>query len=658
MPNSLTITTLFDSFDSESSTEENLNHQLYRDVILRTLRKILPVHFFEQKETEEATYYYQKSILQKIVPLITCSEIQQFPGALSFFVLSKHRPNSFRFFFEMISRWLTPGRQLNVVLAYASDFCLTHLGDDVYTICELRISLDSAIDLAEIQRHFPLLGNEIALGIHSEFYAQRILASKGLTVEDKISSIQDSIAFLMKRFPHVYDRDFFTEMQHILVTCRDDFKSERQPRHLSRIIGVQYLFRQNIKEAIKKNAQRRYLNLKISRAFIQTPMGRKRVLSLLVGMNFFRDQETFGEKHLLKAIQHYVPTAVAVEHSFFMNKRSDHICISYLEIEKKDGSDFSGAEIRTLRRELPANLKNRIEHRLHPVFMPRNEEEVMRNILILTHQLKYVRDIPQVLIMFDEQAYAHLYFTIILVRILKPESRSIPEIFKQTDTTFEYLYDRTKIMGYIRKKYAKEASVFRLKLPKDCFLRADHSIDLYKARQTVVNELTHLLGEIRDYNGGMISKQHELLLGIQRQLVDVKRYDELLLENFFYSLAPVVVRALLDPKAFKTLFLMLNEGIKEFKHEGYYLKFYTEPYNVFALVIVEDIHVKDLLNRAIQELHIPATELAYAHVKTHGSMCLGYICCARDPQKKEQLFQVIEQTLMAWDQNHQAVVNK
>ncbi len=658
MPNSLTITTLFEPSDCEAYAEENLNHQLYRDVILQTLRKILPAHFFEKKETEEATYYHQKNLLQQIIPLITCSEIQQFPGALSFFVLSKHRPNSFRFFFEMISRWLTPGRQLNVVLAYASDFRLTHLGDDVYTICEVRISLESAIDLEEIQRHFPLLGNEIALGIHSEFYAQRILASKGMTVEDKISTIQDSIAFLMKRFPQVYDREFFTEMQHILVTCREGFKAERQPRHLSRMIGIQYLFRQNIKEAVKKNAQRRYLNLKIFRAFIQTPVGRKRVLSLLVGVNFFRDQETFGEKNLLKAIQHYIPAAVSVEGSFFVNKRSDHICNSYLEIEKKDGSDFSNAEIRTLRRELPANLKNRIEHRLYPVFMPRNEEEVMRNILILTHQLKYVRDIPQVLIMFDEQAYAHLYFTIILVRVLKPESRPIAEIFKQTDTTFEYLNDRTKIMGYIRKKYAKEASVFRLKMPKECFLRADHSIDLYKARQTVVNELTHLLGEIRDYNGGMISKQHELLLAIQRQLADVKGYDELLLENFFYSLAPVVVRALLDPKAFKTLFLMLNEGIQAFKHEGYYLKFYTEPYHVFALVIVEDMQLKELLNRALQDLHIPATELAYAHVKTHGSMCLGYICCARDLHKKEQFFQVIEQVLMTWDQQGQSVVNK
>lgn len=647
-PDSLVITTLFDLPE-----EDGVNNRNYRDVILRTLKKILPADFFECKESNEATFRHQKRILQQVIPLITCSNTRKFPGTLSFFALSKYRSNSFKFFFEMISRWLTPGRRLNVVLVYATDFRLTHLSEEVYTICEVMISVADRAEFEEIQRNFPIIETEIALGIHSEFYAQRILEIKGLSTDDKTALIQGFIAYLVKRFPRHYDRDVFTEMQHVLVTCRDDFKTARQARHLSRIIGIQYLFRKALREAIKKNAHRRHLSLKVFRSLIQTPTGRKRVLSVIVGVNFLRDQETFGEKHLLKAIQHYIPSVVAVEHSFFIHKLgSENICISYIEVEKKDGANFTFAEIRKLRRELPANLKNRIEHRLHNVFMPRNEEEVMRNILTLTSQIKYVRDIPQVLITFDEQAYAHLYFTVILARLLKPESCSISDLFKRSETFVEYLHDRTKIMGYVRKRYAKEATVFRLKLPKEGFLRADHSIDLYKARQTVVHELSKVLGEIRDYNGGMISKQHELLSAIRALLSDLKDYDELLLENFFYSLAPVIVRALIDPSAFKTLFLMLLEGIKEFKQEGYYLKFQVEPYNVFALIIVEDFSIKDHIHRAIQDLHIPSTELAYAHVKTHGNICVGYICCAHDPQKKEQFFQAITQTLKSWEAAH------
>ena len=647
-PGQLILTPLFESPEGDDVINQN-----YRDVVLRTLKKILPADFFVYQETVEETERDQKRILQQAIPLITCSHTHNFPGTLSFFALSKYRPNSFKFFFEMISRWLTPGRRLNVVLVYASDFRLTHLSEEVYTICEVMISVAELTEFEEIQRNFPIIETEISLGIHSEFYAQRILEIKGLSTDDKTALIQGFIAFLVKRFPRHYDRDVFTEMQHILVTCRDDFKAPRQARHLSRIISIQYLFRKALRDAIKKNSQRRHLSLKIFRALIETPMGRKRILSILIGVNFLRDQENFGEKHLLKAIQHDIPSSIAVENSFFIHKLgSENICISYMEVEKRDGGDFTSAEIRKLRRDLPANLKNRIEHRLHNVFMPRNEEEVMRNILTLTHQIKYVRDIPQILITFDEQAYAHLYFTVILARLLRPESCSIADLFKKSDTFVEYLHDRTKIMGYVRKKYAKEATVFRLKLPKEGFIRSDHSIDLYKARQTAVSELTKIIGGIRDYNGGMISKQHELLSTIRNILVDVKEYDELLLENFFYSLAPVVVRALLDPHAFKILFLMLLEGIKEYKQEGYYLKFHSELSNLFSLIIVEDFSVKDSIHRAIQDLHIPSTELAYAYVKTHGNICMGYICCAPEPEKREQFFQVIAQNLKAWELNH------
>ncbi len=647
----LAITTLF-----ESPEGDGIINQHYRDVILRILKKILPAEFFDKKETEEATREHQKLIFQQLIPLITCSDARKFPGNLSFFALSKYRSNSFKFFFEMISRWLNPGKRLNVVLVYASDFRLAELSDEIYTICEVMISIENRAEFEEIQRHFPVIGAEIALGIHSEFYAQRILEIKGLSADDKTALIQGFIAFLVKRFPHAYDVDVFTEMQHVLVTCREDFKAARQPRHLSRIISIQYLFRKSLRESIKKNAQRRYLSLKIFRAFIRTPAGRKRVLSLLVGVNFFRDQETFGERHLLRAIQQYIPSAQAIENSFLLNKLgSENICISYLEIEKKDGSDFTAAEIRKLRRELPTNLKNRIEHKLHPVFMPRNEEEIMRNMLILTNQIKYLRDIPQVFISFDEQAYAHLYFTVILARIVKADTLPLPELFKKSSTFIEYIPDRTKIMGYMRKKYPKEAAVFRLKILKDNFLRADHSIDLYKARQTVVGELSQIIGEVRDYNGGMISKQNELLSEVRHLLGDIKEYDDLLLENFFYSLAPVIVRALLDPKAFRTLFVMLLDGLKEYKQESYYLKRHTEPYNIFALIIVEDPHVKDNLARAIQELHIPTTELAYAYAKANGNACIGYICCAKDPLKKEQFFQVIEDSLRAWDLVRQKV---
>lgn len=643
--NQLMVTTLF-----ESPEGDELSNQYYRNLIVHNLKKILPYEFFEQKETAELTKLHRQQVFKEIIPLISFSEAKQFPSKLSFFALSKQRSNSFKFFFEMISRWLTPGRRLNVSLVYASDFRINDLCDEIYTLKEIVIHVESQEEFDEIHRNFPVIEEEIALGIQSEFYAQRILEIKGLSADDKTAVIQSNMAYLVKRYPQVYDNGIFTEMQHVLVICRDDFKEARQSRHLSRVISIQYLFRKELREAIKKKVGKRHLQLKVFRAFIRTQEGPKRVLCILVGITFLRDQETFGEQHLLKAIQHYLPSAQSVDHSFLLHKwGSENICLAYLEVERKDGADFTNAEIRKLRRELPKNLKSRVEHRLHPIFMPRNEEEIMRNMVSLANQIRYLRDIPQIFVSFDEQAHSHLYFTVILARVLRQESPSIPMLFKESNTVAEYVHDRTKTMGYMRKKYPKEATVFHLKLPKEGYLRADHSIDLYKARQAVVGEISRVMGEVRDYNGGMISKQHELLSEICRLLHDVKEYDELLLENFFYSLAPVVVRALIDPGAFKTLFVMLLEGLEIFKHENYYLKLHKEQYNQFALIISEDFSVKELIAQVIHDLHISQTELVYAHVKAYGNMCIGYICCSQDPIKREAFFTKIETALMHWE---------
>lgn len=640
----LSITTSFESADGHRM------NQIYHEIIQLNLEKVLPIDFFEKQETEELTKTHQQQILEQVIPLISCSETRSFPGSLSFFLIAQYRPNSFKFFFEMISRWLCPGKRLNVVLVHTSDFRLSDLSSQLLTMCEVMISVASEAEFEEIQRNFPIIAAEITLGCQSEFYAQRILEIKGLAIDDKTALVQGFIAFLVKRFPEVYGNDIFTEMQHILVTCRDDFKAVRQPRHLSRLISIQYLFRKALREAIQKNAQRRNLNLKIFRSQIQSPTGTKNVLSLLVGVNFLRDQETLGEEHLLKAVKHFLPLVELVPHSYFTHK-SENICIAYLEVEKSDGASFGLTEVSRLRRELPANVINRIEHKLHPVFMPRNEEEIMRNMLSLTNQIKYLRDIPQVIISFDEQTHSHLFFTVILARVLKSNSQRISELFKTNKGEVDYLHDRTKIMGHLRKKYPKEATVFRLKICKQNFLRGDHTIDLYKARQKVAGELSRVIGEVRDYNGGMISKEQELLTQIKRQLVGIQEYDEWLLDNFFYSLAPLAIRALLDPKAFKTLFVMLLEGISQYKQEGYYFKFYAEPFNNFAIVIVEDAQIRDAINHAVQDLQIPATELAYAHTKANGNVCLGFICCARNLQHKEKMYQTIVDHLHARYEN-------
>lgn len=65
----------------------------------------------------------------------------------------------------------------------------------------------------------------------------------------------------------------------------------------------------------------------------------------------------------------------------------------------------------------------------------------------------------------------------------------------------------------------------------------------------------------------------------------------------------------------------------------------------FALIIVEEFAVKDSIQRALQDLHVPSAEIACAHVNNQGNICLGYVCFVRDPAKQEQFQQKLAQTL-------------
>jgi hypothetical protein len=644
------ITVLFDILG------DNPNNFFYHDIIRHTLRRILPKTVCNPALDDPDLLDDQRQEFFSTLPIIHVTPCKKTPSNMSFFVLSKYRVNAFQFFFDMISHWLIPGKRLNVVLFYAVDFRIPAFGQDIYTLCEVMVNVSNEAELEALQSNWPIIDSEIRLGMQSNYYARRILEIKGLSADAKTAMIQEYIAHLMTRLPKDFDYDVLTEMQHVLVICRDEFKEVRGFRHLSRIISVHYLFRKSLREAVKKLPGKRHLSLKLQKAVLHLQEGDKPVLGVLVGINFLGDKEVFEERHLLSAIQNYIPSAKGVENSFFANRRgNEHVCTLYLEIEKCGSEEFSPEEIRLLRRELPTDLKDRIEHLMHPIFMPRNEEEVMRNILSLSNQIKYLHDLPQVIISFDEQTHSHLFFTVILVAVMKPGCQSVQDKFKTADTLLEYIHDRSKTVGFLRKKYAKEATVFGVKLFKHQFLRRDHSIDLNKARQTVVNELTNVVGEVRDFNGGMISKQHELLCTLREMLNSVK-YNELLLENFFYSLTPDVMRTVLEPHVLKNLFLLLLESIEQgfFSEENYSLKIQKKSQHVLVMIKAEDKAIKEIIARAINKFDWPSSKMATSFVLVYDIAYLGYLFICDEPEKQKHFCQTLQASILNWDQKKRA----
>ncbi|NNM43631.1 MAG: hypothetical protein HKM07_04750 [Chlamydiae bacterium] len=635
------IETVVDSFDKSSSTE------LYSSSVRNALKRILPADVFYSEFLEDEFCEDWKKEFEEILPLVKWIH-QEGSLNISVFLLCRYRLNAGKFFLDILSRWLSPGKRINVGLFFAADFKLPDISNQVYTAAEIVICSDQLQDVELIKQNLKVLESEIRLGVVSGYHASRILEIKGLSADEKTSLIQDRITALVQARPQDFDYDIFSQMQQFLVMCRDEFKVAREFQQMSRIIYIFYLFRKILRKQGEVSPDKRHLSLKLLHSRLHLPFGTKKVLSMFVGVNLLKENEIFEQRHLLKAIQNHFPTVRAIEDSFFVNEnRDDRILTIYLEVEKGDGGDFSIDEIKNLRKVLPNELKSQVEHLLRPVFMPRNEEEVMRNIITLSQQLKYVNDIPQVIISFDEQTDADLSFTVILVRILKPESLLIQKLFHDAKTGLKFFPDRIRKVGMLRKRYPKEATVFRACLPNIAFLRSDHTVDLYKARQEVITELQKIIGEVRDFNGGMISKQIEVFLSLKKSLGDIGEKNEFLLENFYHSIFPVEMRSLIDSEPLKELFLLFLDLSQ--KSGGDKKKFELlskeDEKHAFVMVSMQDFSLKQPIFDAVESVLISSPGLVFLHLQMFEVSYIGYIYFCDNTEKRQLFISAVQQAL-------------
>lgn len=525
----------------------------------------------------------------------------------------------------MVDAW----QEAEYLLFFATDFQLHDLRDELFTICEVVISLENHIDQELMRHQLPILESEIRLGLISVYHANRILEIKGLSADEKTSIIQERIVSLLEKRPRDFDHDIFMQMQHFLVMCGEEFKAIREHAHMSRIIYVFYLFRKALKNQIENHPGQRFIQVKLSKTYLHLPFGLKKVLGIFVALNLQGDNELFEERHLISVLKSHFPHLVVIKDSFFFRfSKEERTQLLYLEAEKEDRTDFTLTEVQRIKERLPDEIRNGIEKLTHPLFMPRNEEEVMRNIIILSNQLKFSRDLPQVVIAFDQQTEEELLFTVIWMRVLNSSDNTLQEWFEQSDSFLKFIPDRIKRVGMLRKKFPKEVTVFRVKFATHPFLRSDHSVDLFKARQSIVQELRRLLGEFRDYNGGMIAKQHEHFLAIKNLLPDLDRKEDLLLENFFHSIFPIELRSLFDPRLLKNLFSMLLEATqknRETNGMGNIFLQKTDHRSVSLLLSYGETSDKERAIDCIKTLQIPSSQLLTLSIKVFETSYLGYI---------------------------------
>ncbi len=628
---------------------EPLEAEYYREGAQDLIRKIVPQDILEAPQDAEIQARVR---FNDMLPLVKTSELTHSPCSFSVILLCKYRQNGCHFFYEMISRWLLPQKRINVELFFASDVRLPKLSEDMLSVAEIVIQIKSTQELEEIRRNLKQIETEIRLGVVSHYHARRIMEFKGLSNDGKTAMIQEKIGSLIQSRSKDFDRGIFSQMQHFLVNCREDFKSNRDYHHISRIISNLYSLRKLLMQNIEVFPTQRHVIIKFLKTRLTPPdkqgAGRP-VLGVLAGLNFLREHEIFDKRQLIDAISTFIPNIRAVEGSFFVDRtRDSSIQTNYLEIEKSDGVDFSHEEIQNLRVHLPEHLKAHVEQLTHPIFMPRNEEEVLRNIMALSRQLRFVADIPQVIISFDEQRGNELCFTVILLRVLPLGGPSVGDLFESAKSSLKIVPDRVRRLGALGRKYIKEATVFRAYLNNRVFLRPDHSVDLYKARQTILSELTHVIGEVRDYNGGMIGKQNEVLIALKQLLGRAGEQNALLLEKFFFALTPVELRSVMDAELLKQLFLLMLQSQK--CHQGFRRKnidwlFKQDEKRVFVVLPHADLFLKGKITIALETLSLQPYQLISFALDMHEMQCCGFLLQSENTTEQKRFLEAIERAL-------------
>jgi len=629
-------------------TLDEENHTHHVNSLKGLAKKVLPEDLFRDDMNED-DIKKAELFLNENLPIVRWSKIEK-GKSLSIILMCKHRKNAANFFYDMISRWLRPHKNLNVELFFSVDFVFLEFKKEKFTIMEAILSIDTDEDYKIIENNKRTFETEIRLGSVSDFHANRITEFKGLSNDRKTAMVQEKIGSLMQKRPKEFGKNIFSEMQQFLIMSRDEFKSQRDYHHISRIISILYMIRKLIGQNIDQNPDKRYVILKFLKTKLRAVSNQeKTVLGVLVGLNFLKEHEIFEQKHLTQAIKKFLPYVNIVENSYFLDKASkNNIQTCYIEVEKPGGHNFTLEETQVLKDELPTYLKGNVEQLIHPVFMPRNEEELVKNMLVLSHQLKYVHDIPQVIISFDKQTYLDVSFNVILLRVLRPSDIPLKELISHSKSTFRFIQDKVKKVGIVRRRYLKEANIFRVFLESSKYLRPDHTVDINRARQDVLNELIRLFGDVRDYNGGMIYKQNEAYNSLKDLLGQIGKHYDTLLEKYFYSILPTEMTAIVKPDILKNLFLMLINAIKREetrikKHTDFLFK--QDPKHLYIIIPVYDQNKKKKIKDSIDNLNILSSELVTFNLISHDVPYLGYVFLSDDKSNQKLFFDNIQNSL-------------
>ena len=453
----------------------------------------------------------------------------------------------------------------------------------------------------------------------------------------------------MRRFPQAVDNSLMNDIFLFFLLAPKEFLDHRNPSHLFRMILSIHLMQKKLLRSEIFFSNQRDLNIRWMPTNLLFPFASKPVLGCLIGFNLMGRYELFDEENILLALQKHLPQLRPVKKSSYSHaSQRRSLKTFYLEIEKKDSTPFSSLETRLLKNNLEEKFKNSIQTLSPSVFMRVNEEEVYKHILVLSQEIQSLKDLPQAYITFDRQTGNEIIFRISLVYVSPMHRFSLKDRF--FDCTF---ISERSLPVRLLDGHPIQAHIFSLHLPRDpSLLRSDGSLDFYSARRKVGSIMTAAIGEFRDYNGGILIKQQELLDSLKADFPEITKEDPELIDSFFYAITPLEKQILLNSGMLSLLFRHFYEMYKErpSKNSPYTLKIDRKQKEVFITVRSAHIGIKEIFPETMQDQAFRLMNLAYNIVTVRENIYFNCALSQTQETDADILIEEIQSALNSWHQ--------
>ncbi|MGL4348572.1 MAG: ABC transporter substrate-binding protein [Chlamydiales bacterium] len=347
---------------------------------------------------------------------------------------------------------------------------------------------------------------------------------------------------LIQRFPHSHNQNLLRTINYVFAIFEEIHLLQFRELELLQLIRTIYLFQYSYEffDSTHGSFVFRFLP-----THIFTNGCEKKILSLVVKSKALKKYDCLEDEHVLRIVQNQIPNVRIIPGSSYNLYNQKHSSpLLYFQIEKTSYDSFLTSEIVRLKKNFGPYLPDSIQTRLPYIFCARNEEEIFKNMLTLSKEITTLEDIPQVIISQENSTESGVHFIAIIIRIQKKRQPFFSESVQNMNLPLQYRILREQIVRFFQDNYPIVASVISIRIPITSeILRRNYAIDFYTSRKIVSQFLFNTLGEFRDYNGGMIVKQQELLFALKSHAAHLSSLSTDIIEDFFYSLNPIETQA-------------------------------------------------------------------------------------------------------------------